>query len=166
MAVRVVTDFTNYLDHDLLLPRKEILAATMDNVLDDQQFCLEIEQVTISDVFTDAGHASAGYAEVVRYYVKNRDMCGNGATEATCVWTPLAWCGVAGDDGDIRLTTPHNAVTINIAGAGVDTPSWRGPDTTVQLSIDGSIDEVIIESRLNSGTGPIYVWGVGLFTAS
>ena len=49
MASRVVTGFTKYIDQVNLQPRKQILAATMDDVLNDQQFALEVEQVVLSE---------------------------------------------------------------------------------------------------------------------
>lgn len=161
MAARTVTTFTNYLDHGKLVPRAQILQATPDNTLNDQQFCLEVEQVVVSDVFPSSGHGSGSFTEVCRYYVKNRDMCGVSSTE-TGIFTALCW--VSGTtQARVAATTAAGQYQIAFSNA---TPQWVGPSTTIVLKTDGTIEEVLIETKVISGPGPVYCWGVGIFTGS
>jgi len=58
MAARTPTDFTRYINDGLVAPRLPIIRTTLDEIVEDQQFAIDCEQLIVSSTMsTVAGGA-------------------------------------------------------------------------------------------------------------
>lgn len=158
MATRAPSSFTAYVDQSALVPRSQILFTGPDQIADDQQFCLDVENVIISTRFYAEATTSGSYADLSVLKAKNRDLCGVAATE-TVTWYCYCWRTV--DDGDFSIRLGQGAATdAQTITTTRTTPAWRGPYTLGSTSSDGTIDTWTLSAKRDAGTGSVLVGGL------
>lgn len=163
MAARTVTAFTKYITAHTMLPRKPILETAPDQIINDQQFALEIEDVLLTDAFPALSTTSAALATLTRHRVKGRDLCGVASSENSEAYV-LAW---ATDASDFTVALDRGAGAATLAVTANHTSKWwRGPITVNLLTGQDDIMEILTQARRDSGAGTIFVAGVAIFSAS
>lgn len=168
MATRSTTDFVIYPDERLLLPRKQVLATTINNIIDQQIEVLDCETMILSDCFDTITVDSGTLQTVAEYFVRPKDMIG--ALSGTYNWkcATLCWAvaGVTELEVSIDNLTKGTNVTTTYSGAGLSTsPEWRGFDNLSSNYADTK-QEIRWQIRRKAGTGAVYIAGVALFAPS
>ena len=170
MAARNPTSLTKWQNIARIETGKSILASTVDDVINDQIFTLDEEQMVASWRATSpAGTyytASATFAEMsvlagtATFMIKSKDNClssGNLSHEGAV----LAACDV-GTTGEIVF---YNATIPSTSGALAVTATsltWHGWATFNFPSYD-TIDSIQIQGKVTSGGGNIYLGGFCIF---
>ena len=163
MATRTVTDFTAFIDESDFVPRQEIIVTGPDDILNDQQYCLEAENVLFSSAFYTKDNTGAAYLVHASFRVKGRDMCGISTTE-DCFYYIKAWQSGA-NNFVLSLNHGGGRVTTTIAANHTD-KIWRGPVTFNMNSGSNSIHTIDLESNNSTGLGTVTVGGVAIFSGT
>lgn len=167
MAARTVTGFTNYIEMADLLPRQPILETGPDNILNDQQFCLEIEELLGCDCWetddTVRRTISATYVTLGTIRIRGRDICGLAASENGAFYVKAF--ATLGSNFSVAMNRGAGDVGLAVT-ADVGSKIWRGPVTFSLLSGDDDIMTVEVKAKRDSGAGSVYIAGVAIFSGS
>lgn len=164
MAARVVTDFTKYIDHGDLIPRKQILATAPDDTLNDQQFCLEVEQCLLTDCFPTEQWTTDGWYTVGYWKINDRDMCGIQATDTDA----KAYCYIWINNASLRSVSWRVTTSVGTYTSGAvtaTTPTWDGP-LTIQIASTGSIETIQLEADRSPLSNTVYCAGLAIYSGS
>lgn len=162
MSARTLTDFTSYIDRVNMVPRGPI-TTIFDQVVNDQQFCLELENLLASDCFGALGTTNGVLGTATRFRVRGRDLCGVAATE-NGVYYIKAWASNATTNFTVAMNRGAGDVTLAVT-TNQDQKIWRGP-VTFSINSDSTVMSVDVKSRRDSGAGTVYVGGIALFSGS
>ncbi len=163
MAARTPTAFSTTIPDTR--PRKQILASSADDILDDQQLVLDKDEMVIGDHFVRVYHTGAGaWTAVRRYYTRAPDMCGTAATIAG-QFSLLTKSLVAAVNYDVAIYHNGRAVRHSYTvAANHTTLLWRAW-TAITLYGDGTENELIVQVNAPAAQA-IWVAGVAIFTGT
>src|SRR3990167_2519661 len=163
MAARTTIAFTEYIDQSALYQRHDVLVAGPDDILDDQQFCLEIENVLFSNCaglfFTTTSTSFSAFPETCRF--RGRDLCGVATTETGKAYVYL-WSSAA-EDFTVRLN--DGTTDFDIAVTSSETSKiWRGSfDVTLNTDSNG-IMTFTINAKRDGAAATVIVAGVAIYS--
>ena len=157
MAARAPTAFDLTIDESLMRPRKPILDATPDAVLDNQERLVDMPRVVLLDMFPMTNGASTAFgANPVAgpYYFRGRDAMGTGTiTDARVYVLSRSDASGAGTDTfEIRVTIGGVDYDLSVA-SGDTTWTWRLVSSSVTLLSDETEEEMLVQARLPTGVG-------------
>lgn len=160
MAARTPTDYTNYVNEDGLLPRKQVLSAAPSSAVDDQCYIHQKPDMLVSDFFYMIG-GDLSTIQYLRPYFITLDLCGTAATK-DCKFTICCSTFSGSSDFEVGIynatTTTQYTYTVT---ANHTTRSWRAY-TTVTIQADGTEQELWLTYR-DPGGSFVGVAGVGIF---
>lgn len=162
MAARNPTDFTRWIDKASLVAGKSILAAEIDSFVDDQKFVFDCAQLIISECFYRYGTTAAAYETLRDWFVDAKDVCSvaSFAGVVSCQAWALGWNSNGTTSGNIRIQGITAGTSTNAAWAlGVTTPTWQSLGT-LNLSSDGTEEDIRLDLYRTAGAGTFYCAGL------
>jgi hypothetical protein len=164
MAARSPSSFNQYNDETVLYPRQEIITTVPSAVVDDQQFCLEVERLMLADVYPPFSTTAAVLTPASGIYYLNYKLAGTTQhTAKTVASTVLCW---ASDASDFTVRVSGIFANADFAVTANHTDKiWRAFDATDVLATAVEPQQIQLEARRDAGSGTIYVAGVAIFSA-
>lgn len=143
------------------MPRKSVLAAEPDNVLNDQQFIHDKGELLFSDCFAPIGVGSgSGWTDIATIVVVH-DMCGTDAT-LTCDFSIKAWA-TGFENFDIALyhvgDTTRYVTNVTLSQTS---EIWRDY-TNITLDTDGTENVLKLQVSTGDSYGAL-IGGVCIFS--
>jgi hypothetical protein len=168
MAARSPTAFTTQNIARNYAPRKKILAAPIDAIIEDQHFFLAKNDILLWDCFCPYEFNSVDATEntnVFRFYLPLIDRCGCAALTSGAE-EKIDWYVLAKYDG----THPHYHVTLYNDTLSTSseltltntTWTWQGPGS-LQCKADGTVNTLRLGANLDFGNHFMWIAGIAAF---
>lgn len=166
MAARTPTSFDLTYNEELLRPRKPILAATPDAMLDNQERLVDMPRVVFVDVHNVNQTGSSLFTNLAgTYYLRGRDTMGTGTiTDARgYVLCRSQFSGAVDNTFEVRITIGATNYDLNVAN-GDTTWTWRLVSSAITLNSDETEETMDVAGRNPAGVDIVLVAGVFLAT--
>lgn len=155
MAARSPTSFNQYNDETVLYPRQQIITTVPSAVVDDQQFCLDVERLIFADCFPPFSTTSTSYV-TAHYHVLSAKAKGSHAL--TTVTTFYAW---ASDASNFTVRVDGDGIASTSVTASQTSKVWRA--FASGNVVTGEATQIYFRVKRDSGSGTIYFAGAGIF---
>jgi len=175
MAARDPTSFTQHLQERMFVPGEDVLESEIDKAYNDQVYVLDAQQLAISDCWYRSattstaafpGTAGTTAAQLINtWYVMIKDMCDVSGVVTNdgiaCAVYVRAWV-TGGATFQIRGTTGASSSNQQTSTSTAASATWIQM-TDINFRTNNTEESFILEGRISSGAGTLYVDGLGVY---
>lgn len=158
---RTPTSFVAYAD--MVASRDRVLAASVDETIQQHTFTLDKEDLILSEFFPAVATTSGAFVTALKATARVKDYAGSPTLAASWAWTCYAWASAGVTSFEIKLldNTYGSTSTVTVT-TSLTTGLWRAFGTLTP-NFANHADALELQVRVSGGAGTVYVGGLAIF---